>query len=1207
MIDETTGVEVKKQANQNPLMISPIVNDDAGFGLVPDPALVNPMTNAPTQEAIQQHEADVEKQRQNEYWLMDESVTGSSLHESAMRLGAYFGNTPDPHFNAVRDMPQLFTDIAPMYHEEIANTTSRGEATDVYLQIKKTTDAQSKLAASGYAGMAANMAAMFMDADAILIPLTGGSYLGEKTAMKLATMGMKDGRIASTLVGAAGGLEAGAVVGAATAYSPTGNSGDIAATVLGGMAMGGTLGGAIGQGAITPEHQLEAAMRAHDAYAAARATNFKPVVSKDSFFKPAPAQKAPVAASSDMPNAADAVSVAGESVGAGRVRFVQPPPGMRESSIPWFNRAADDGNAENARKVLTGQMDAETTNVDQFIGRAAQQVQNWVDKSPLKSLYTSISDMGVVGNKLAYDLLYHPGGMMDGAAHPAAGLNELYRQELSVPLQNFRNLAATYHQRANQTFTDKARNMFMRQSEYDEFSRAVRWELESRYHDGRGDPNVDNSVKQMADMIDTMHEQAVRIMQGRPGEVPVNGAENLQFRTGYYSRKWAGSAMGNIPEESIVNALTKGYLRLLPAGAVVDMETVKSMVKSIVTRSKAMEEGIDTNLVGLLRDNGKEFLRDTLKNNKLSDEQIQSLIDAFTGSAAERSKPGFLKGRIELDMRTPIDGTDKTLLDLLEPDMYKSLHQYSRKTAGTSALARKGYQLGDRTSIIESIKDEMVANGYDVKDPRIDDMLNTAFSYFGAGAIGQGVDPLVLSAMRLTRQSLLGSLGLVQLSELGDVISMVGVDAAIKSFPAELRAMFNGKTTPLMQELHDAFMFMDKDAVLHDPQLALDVLGKSSIIQSEFMDAAHKGIAFGDKIAGYTSLFFQAMTFSQRLALSGVNHKIYSVLTKEALNAGAYRRLLDLGLDETMATKLQDYITKGHIKYDADGNLTMGFDKWNPKDLEEYKLAMNQFVSRAVQRSLPGENPYWATKQFGQIVGQLRMFPLQALQKQFLRQMRHADIYSASAMVWNLGIAGLVYSTNETIKGRGDKLTPERIAKGALNYAPTTGWLPMMTDPIAEITGFDALKMNQYGPPGRATDGIIPVPPVIPTMNRIMHIPGAVFHTLTGDMDKQDISALSSIPIVGSAYGFSAGFNQLRDHADRNNQREAHPATPAAATPAAPEEAARQTPSAPAVSAPAPKRKTPDATPPALKESLPTKKKSSKQAPTVESITGKSQ
>lgn len=1077
-----------------------MTEEDIGNGLIPDPMLVNSQSGQLTHSAQRAKEDKVSKERENEWTLLDEALTTSNtLYDIVTSTAIKMGSTPEDGFDA-KKLPGLFDNVPPMFHKELAATKSTNEAWSRRARIEEYMKNSDKLAASGYTGMAASLAAGIVDADILLIPFTEGVSLAAKTGVVLGKIGMKPGRVSGAIRGAAAGLEAGAVVsGTGAAFGQMSQVSDIPHSLLMGMGMGATIGTVISKGAISPYEQMQTAQRAAAEYQAAKENNFTP----------------------------PGMTQGGKSAGAAQARQVPTPVNLRDSSKEWFNRAADDINAVNARQVLEGKMNAETTNTDSFIGKNAEKVQNWVDKSPMKSLYTSVSDMGVIGNKLAYDLLYHPGGMMDGASHPAAGLDAMYTQELSMPIQNYHSLAMDYMGRPKDTVRNKLSNAFVRKEQYREFDQAVRYELETRYHDGKGQDDVHPSVKEMADHIDAMTSKAVDIQKGRAGEQSVRGAEDLQHKSGYYNRRWSGEAIKKFDEKVVIAALKDAYTRILPPGANVDPDILDSVVQSIVTRAKALDEGIDTNLVGLLRSEGKEFLRDTLKNNKIKDDQIEKLIAAFVGDAAERAKPGFLKGRIELDMRTPISGTNATLLDLLEPDMYKSLHYYSRKVAGTSAMARKGYQLGDKTSLIESIKDELQANGKNVNDPRIDDILETAFSYFGAGSIGKGVDPLLLSTMRLTRQSLLGSLGLTQMSELGNILTMVGVEAAVKVMPKEMKALLSGKKTPLVQELHDAFIFMDKDHVLHDDELALDTVGQSSIVQTQFMENAHKVIGFGDKIAGYTSLFYTAMTYSQRIALSGINHKLYKLLGSGTLDAATSRRLLDVGLDETMTAKLQDYINKGIVKK-VDGELTMQFDKWKPEDLQEYKQAMHLFVSRAVQKNLPGEIPYWATKQFGQFVTQLRMFPIMAAQKQFLRNMRHADSTTAAAMLWNLGVAGIIYSVSETIKGRGDQLNSKKIAKGAINYAPTTGWMPMITDPMAEIMGMPELRMNKYGPPGRATDGIIPVPPAIPTLNRMLHLPGAALGSLNG-VDRSEAASLSSIPIIGNTYGFSAMFNHLKE------------------------------------------------------------------------------
>lgn len=1078
-----------------------MTDETTGFGIIPDPMKVNTESGQRTSSAQREHEEAIAKQREDEWTLMDEGLTQNTLFDVAQSVAIDLGTSKEDYWDA-KSQADLFDGIPAEFHKQLADTDSSAEAWAKRGAIMNYIEAQDKLSASGISGAAATLAAGLVDVDSLLIPVSGGTYFGTKVARGLTKAGMQSGRLSGSIVGMAAGAEAGAAISVAgSTLGTTTDAGDIPSSILMGIGFGSTIGALAGKNTLSPYVELQQARKAHDDYLDARSTNFAPV------------------------------TIGKLSAGAAQVAPAAPI-GMQGIGKDIFDRAASDINARNAYDVLSGKDNAETTNVDSLVGRLAEKTQNWVDKSPLKSLYTSVADMGTIGNKLSYDLLYHPGGTLDGAATPAAAYDALYTQELSIPVQQYHAYAMKFLNRKTDTVKNKITNFFVKQPDLNDFGRAVRVELENRWH-GRTDPQVNSAVKEYADIIDEMNARAVDIQKGKAGETSVFGSEELEIKPGYYSRRWDGEAIkrfekdNGVGPQAIEDALVAGYKAVMRE--VVDEDVIRKIVKSIVTRAKALDEGIDTNLIGLLRTNGKQFLRETLKNNSLSDEEIEKIMGALVGDAAERGKSSHLKGRIELDMTTPIPGTNKMLLDLLEPDLYKTLHQYTRRVAGTSAMARKGYQMHDIPDIKSAIKEEMAAKGLNVKDPRIDDVLDTAFSYFGAGPVGGGVDPMLMSAMRLTRQALLGQLGLTQMSELGNVIAMSGMEAVMHAMPKEMKAMMSGKLTPEVQELHDAFVFFDKDHILQDDQLALDIVGQGSVVQSQFVDGAHKMLAFGDKLMGYTSLFYKAMTFSQRVGVSSMNQKLYKVLSQDVLDAGTQRRLLDMGLDDTLAANIQKYIKNGIVKKDAAGSITMGYEKWKPEDFDAFKVALHKSVSRMVQRNLPGENPYWVTKPLGQVLTQLRVFPMLALQKQFLRNMRHADATTVASLLYNLAVAGLIYSVSETVKGRGGDLTTEKIAKGAINYAPTTGWMPMVTDPLAEIMGLEDFKMNKYGPPGRATDGIIPTPPIIPTLNRLAHLPGAALGSLNG-VDRNEASALSATPIVGSMYGWSALFNYMKSN-----------------------------------------------------------------------------
>lgn len=1061
-------------------------------------------------ERIAREEA-IAAERANEWTLLDEAANAgyNGVWDVGANLTIEWSYPDDPSFDPNKQ-EGLFDGLPAMYHKEIFNSGSAKEAWAKRGYFEEQLKNQRKIEASGYAGTAAAMAAGIIDADALLVPFYGGTVLGTKVGKALTKVGVTSRLVRDPLVGAAAGLEAGAVVGIAGATLGTQNPSEIPISILSGLSFGTTIGTISGGvGATSRANQTRLAREALDEY-----------IKKQS----------------------DTGNVFGPgSVGAARVATRGPivaPSGLNKDQIARFNSSAANTDAMYAREVIAGREDSETTNLDNVFGRGGQVFQNWVDKSPLRSLYTEVNNLGVQGADLAYRTLVHPGGMVDGVP-PAALYDAMYTQELATPLQNYHKLAMEYLSRPSNGLINKIKNTFVGKKEYQAFNREIWYELENLKHTGKYSDDINPHVKEMADQINAMHERAVDIMQGRAGEISVRGSEALEKTPGYYRRVWDGEAIKNIentpgvPKNAIENALYKSYLSLLDNVAELspeDLSTIRKIVRSIIVRAKALDEGIDTNLIGLLRSEGKEFLRQTLKNNEIDNDAIESLISKLTNQSSERAKPGFLKERIELDMRVPIEGTNLMLIDLLEPDLYKSMHRYVRKVSGTSALARKDIHIADKVDTIESIKAEIAANGGDPNDPRIDDILETMYSYFGAGSIGRGVDPLILNAMRVTRQSLLGTLGLTQMSELGTVLGMAGVEATVKMFPKEMSAALSGKMSPFIQELHDAFIFLDKDYILFDDELAIDLVGKSSQVQNRLAKNAGLVLAKGDKVLGYTSLFYQSMSFSQRLALSSVNQRLYKIFSSPGSlgDQANMRRLKDMGMHPEAFDAFERYVNKGVIKQVGD-DLQMNFDKWSNKDLQAYKLGMNLMAARAVQKILAGEHSLWMLHPVGQLLGQLRLFPLIALQKQFTRQLRMADKTTTAAMLYNLGVAAIIYSVMETVKGRGHTLDTEKIAKGAINYSPTTGWMPMATDPLAEIMGLQSLKLNKYGPPGRATEGILPTPPVLPTLNRIGHLPGAILGAVDG-VDRNEASAYSAIPILGSTYGFSALFNYMKEN-----------------------------------------------------------------------------
>ena len=139
-----------------------------------------------------------------------------------------------------------------------------------------------------------------------------------------------------------------------------------------------------------------------------------------------------------------------------------------------------------------------------------------------------------------------------------------------------------------------------------------------------------------------------------------------------------------------------------------------------------------------------------------------------------------------------------------------------------------------------------------------------------------------------------------------------------------------------------------------------------------------------------------------------------------------------------------------------------------------------------------------------------------------MRNLRIMDNATVQTFTYGLATAGAVYTTRQLINNRPEKLNPVSIVNGAFGLSNMTGFIPMMSDPIASMLGLNNLRFNRYGP---RTDmlGI----PALETINRAARGVGsaAAFAVPGADGDLGD--ALGAAPLIGNAYGFRAIFDAM--------------------------------------------------------------------------------
>ncbi len=903
-----------------------------------------------------------------------------------------------------------------------------------------------------------------------------------------------------------GGKIMGITSGINAAARPTGDWRDIPEATLGGMAFGGAFGAIGGKAeADSTFHDLNAsadAVRAEfrDASKSGWAGKNDPRV----FDKPEPLIKPEPIQPSMNPEA---------SVGAASTK-----PSIKEEVAPSTNDLIKASQEYMAKTDWVNRMEFRDTPGQKAAGVFYDVLKN----TPLASDWDKLANSNSsILQMYAHKMLESPSGLVRNNASGAA-LRKYYETNLLDVNRSYTKAFNDYADAQGKNFMDFEYHSTLPEA----FDREVVSELNARYHDnGASAGDSSPQARQLADTIDHYSDKAVDYQKGVGDEIPVRGSEDLEKQSGWFRQTWRGDKMRDIMKESpknkqnIIDGIANAYQRIYQFKP----EDAQIYAKAVVRRSLSIEDGTNANLLHLLKQDGQAQFEQLLRDNNVPVEKIKSLMDTMRGQDTQKGAPGFLKHRLDVDLREKIPGTDKSLLDLVDTNVQKVWSRYARGVSGASAAARHGIQIADSESFINAAKQELAAKG-DESVPKV--LLDNLFSPFKAGPIAGGMSRTTIMAMRLTNLAVLGNVGLTKIAETGVLIGAVGLKAFVESGVSELKSMFSGVKTPIVKELETWSGPVGDTHLLYNDKFTFEMMKEDATVPNQLTHYMEGMINKGQRLQGYVSLFYQIHAWQQRVAVGSMVTKL-AQLMKGDINSAQAARLYDIGLDAKTAERIQGYF-RDTVSYDDKGDLSsLNMDKWNPVDVRDFRLALNRHTYNTIQQITDGEGSMWWHKDAGAVFMQLKQFTLGTVQKQVLRNMRFADAESTGAVTYGLMTAAMAYAAKQAVTGNTQNLKPEKVIKGAVELSNFTAMIPGMADPIMTLMGKDNWRFDHYGQTDISSKGILPIPVVFPTINRLAHVPGALFGLATGHYTKSDVHALQALPIVGNAPGMGAIWNAM--------------------------------------------------------------------------------
>lgn len=710
-------------------------------------------------------------------------------------------------------------------------------------------------------------------------------------------------------------------------------------------------------------------------------------------------------------------------------------------------------------------------------------------------------------NFVAAEILESSSGLVRRGSS-AAVLKEMYHSSAMT------HSAATLVDQRSAYFRQKGLNPIILES-HRQFSRDLRLAMHDYYVTGKAAPEF----KDLIDNIDKTHMEILDRMKGLDEDRSVRGAREIEHRPGYFRYDWEPHnflrVREQVGEDSMVRAFRDGYMR----GSGLDADLATRLAKAIVRRFSDRGIGVGAADSRLLDLDSRSGIEAVLEQSGLGRADVDSIMRRLDVNTQERATKGYLRGRTDVDMRTPIPGTNLTLVDLLSDDIERSIQQYVGDAAGSAALANKGIR--DKADL-EALKDTIMFEQSALREQGLErGQLDAIFSQFGGGAhkgfiMGRetsGVSPAVSMLTKATRASLLQRAGLTQLMDTANVFVANGVKNSMEPVMARLGwnkqgAMSRAEYKNLYDELQSLGVIVGQDHMLFRPHLSID---ETEVANNVYMQTAQSALNSVERATNYASGQIHVVAAQQKIAAAAVTTNVLRTLAGQETNL-TNRMLRDIGLEPKEVSNLVDLIRSGVIEVQG-GTVKLNSSQWathmgadEAAELShEFGAAIFRAVHQQVQRGLIGETSVWMNSDIGKLLASLKTFALTAVQKQTARNlMVGGSPHFIQAAAWQLGFAYAVLTLGQTVQGQ-DMSAADR-ARLAVSYSATLGVAPMVADPLTTMLGFDDLNFSPYG---RYTSYLDT--PVFEQTQKLMQAPGAIGDMLTGGGDYNDMQNARSM------------------------------------------------------------------------------------------------
>ena len=706
-----------------------------------------------------------------------QDVTTQAVAKELLKLSERFDDPNwDPRNNKDQrkiiedDIRKLGLDIEGPEAESIMSARSEYEKGLVIELIEQDRERMQNVADAGALGLVSYTAASILDIDTlvgvgIFTKLSKAKRIkqlnklvkdGKLTGDEAKHLGTASSRSGNFLRGAeAGGASALIVEGTRAALDPVADEKDVLGAVVLSTALGSGIGAALPTRAVD---QLAADVAENRILAdAVRTTKQEekgvktadPVPGNPELRTERPADLTQeelaldAAPESNAPRTdTEARTEGNDSVGAasaGRPENVSIAASSREKHQLAWDFLDENPELDAAFHILDEFVEENASPAQKIAQRIAEKVYQGIQKTPFINDYDRlVRDAGVVGKYLAYHTLESPVGQIVNNRSASATVDLIQRE---AAIQYAPNVGMYYDTWAKDRGIKRVSKEYIFNGHL-KFGKELQKYRETIHAGRKPDPDTHPSIVKASEDLDRAYAKAL----DNNKRFGVEGFEDVEFVPGYTPRKWRGDKFANIESklgigtQRVIDALKEGIMRKTP-----DMDEEEALIFATAIRRSARNSQLKSPVGSLMTVNneGVTALEEAIQDLGLDvapGRDAQEMANAILFKNNDRGTVKSSRRRIDIDMTTPIAGTDKSLLDLIDNDIYAITDRAIRGQANHAALASVGIQNRDKEAWIKAAMDEAESVG---KDPiAAAKVVNDVFSYYGEGAFAGGQGPI---------------------------------------------------------------------------------------------------------------------------------------------------------------------------------------------------------------------------------------------------------------------------------------------------------------------------------------------------------------------------------------------------------------------------------------------------------------------------------